>query len=165
MTASRSKVLHHKCTSNRLIVLAVGLTSVILPMQAITQPRSLTFPVNGVICDQAAQIFYDKKGVSLPLTRRYFDARAEQNLQLLLDKRRMPDQFQLSSGELCDVQRGVCWTDGTKKKVVSNQRGKQLYGIPKKPEGQWGTVATRMKGREFAICHKEAVASTGGAAR
>jgi len=64
----------------------------------------------------------------LPLTRRYFDRNAEQNLQRLLSARLMPSEFQFSGGEVCDVQRRICWDDGSQRRNVSNRLSRQLFG-------------------------------------
>lgn len=100
---------------------------------------ALDLPSDGVICDPAQRICYDRLGASLTQTRRYFGALAEQDLLRSLSGRPPARQFQFSSGEVCDLQRLVCWDDGWRRSNVSNRLTRQLFGSPGSagwPEGQ-----------------------------
>ena len=128
MAARNSLSLLRRQSAGWLAALSLGIPAAALPLPALAQSRSLDFPSNGVICDRAARICYDNNGISLPLTRRYFDQSAEQNLQRLLSGRLRPSEFQLSGGEVCDVQRKACWDDGFRRSNVSNRLSRQLFG-------------------------------------
>ncbi|PZV02925.1 MAG: hypothetical protein DCF23_10705 [Cyanobium sp.] len=107
------------------------------PLQGQAKTETLTFPSSGVICDSAVRICYDSDGASLPLTRRHFDRRAEQNLKRLLSGRTIPREFQFSGGEVCDVQRQLCWDNGWKKTNVSNRLSRQLFGSVRRSDDPW----------------------------
>jgi hypothetical protein len=96
------------------------------PAQA--QNEGLSFPRNGVICDRATKICYERNGISYSQTRREFGSRAEQNLRRQVSGRPWPDQLSFSSGELCELQRQVCWDDGWKRRNVSKRLSRQLFG-------------------------------------
>jgi hypothetical protein len=138
MTASSMSLDHLRRFAGWLGALSLWMPAVVLPMPALAQSRSLDFPSRGVICDRAVRICYDRNGVSLPLTRRYFDRRAEQNLQRQLTGRPIPIEFQFSGGEVCDVRRQICWDDGWQKTNVSNRLSRQLFGRVGNPGNQSG---------------------------
>lgn len=96
------------------------------PVQA--QNQGLSLPRNGVICDRGTRICYDRNGVSYYQTRSQFGWRAEQNLRRQLSGRPLPNQLVFSSGELCELQRQVCWDDGWQRRNVSNRLSRQLFG-------------------------------------
>ncbi|MCP9790449.1 hypothetical protein KBZ20_00870 [Vulcanococcus limneticus Candia 3F8] len=96
------------------------------PVQA--EGQGLKFPRNGVICDRGTNICYDRNGVSYSQTRREFGSRAEQNLRRQLSGRPWPNQLVFSSGELCELQRQVCWDDGGQRRNVSKRLSRQLFG-------------------------------------
>ena len=96
------------------------------PAQA--QNQGLSFPRNGVICDRATKICYERNGISYYQTRSQFGWRAEQELRRQLSGRPWPNQLSFSSGELCELQRQVCWDDGWKRRNVSYRLSRQLFG-------------------------------------
>lgn len=92
------------------------------------QGQGLKFPRDGVICDRATRICYDRTGISYSQTRREYGARAEQNLRREFSGRPWPSQLIFSSGELCDLQRQTCWDDGWQRRNVSKRLSRQLFG-------------------------------------
>jgi hypothetical protein len=140
MSARNPFPLLRRHSAGWLAALSLGIPVAALPLQALAQSRSLDFPSNGVVCDQAARICYDKNGASLPLTQRYFDRNAEQNLQRLLTARLKPGEFQFSGGEVCDVQREICWENGSQRTNVSNRLSGQLFGRVGGQGNQTGTT-------------------------
>jgi hypothetical protein len=138
MTATPMPIDQQRRFAGWLAALSLWMPAVFAPIPALAQSRSLDFPSSGVICDRAVRICYDRNGVSLPLTRRYFDRRAEQNLQRQLAGRPIPREFQFSGGEVCDVRRQICWDDGWQKTNVSNRLSQRLFGTVGTPGNQWG---------------------------
>lgn len=138
MTATHTFLSHHRRTAGWLAALSLWVPTVALPIPALAQSRSLDFPSSGVICDRVVRICYDSNGVSLPLTRRYFDRRAEQNLQRRFSGQQIPREFQLSGGEVCDLRRQICWDDGWKKTNISTRLSRQLFGSDWKAGNQLG---------------------------
>lgn len=138
MTATHTFLHQQHRSAAWLAALALCMPAVALPIPALAQSRSLDFPSSGVICDRTVRICYDSNGVSLPLTRRYFDRRAEQNVKRQFSGRQIPREFQLSGGEVCDLRRQICWDDGWKKTNVSTRLSRQLFGSDWKAGNQWG---------------------------
>jgi hypothetical protein len=139
MSARNPLSLLRRHSAGWLAALSLGIGAAALPIQVLAQSSSLDFPSNGVICDRAVRICYDRNGVSLPLTRRSFDRRAEQNLERQLTGRALPTLFQFSGGELCDVRRQICWEDGSQRTNVSNRLSRQLFGNIGAQGNQTGT--------------------------
>lgn len=117
-------------SSRRLRWMAAG--AVALPLAATApaqaQNEGLSFPRNGVICDRATRICYERNGISYDQTRSQFGWRAEQELRRQFSGRPWPNQLSFSSGELCELQRQVCWDDGWKRRNVSYRLSRQLFG-------------------------------------
>lgn len=102
--------------------------------------QTLLFPAPGVVCDQPAQLCYNRSGLSLGLTGRYFGSFARQNAQNALDGRQPPVVFSLSNGSRCDGRRLTCWSSGYGQPVVNQQLTMQLYGsmpAPTPGPGPW----------------------------
>jgi hypothetical protein len=83
---------------------------------------------NGVACDDRQQICYTFEGPSVDQTKKYYGKTAEKDLMRQLSGRPAQRDFQLSSGEVCDLRAQTCWDDGWRRKNVSNQLTKHLFG-------------------------------------
>ncbi len=122
--------------SRRRLAVSTGCLALLcgsLPMPAQAKTGTITFPQSGVICDRGTRICYDRGGISLPLTRREFGNRAEQDLVRKLSGRPSPREFQLSTGEVCDLRRQTCWDDGWRQSNVSYRLSGQLFGLSAGP--------------------------------
>jgi len=107
-------------------------------MGALTLPqpgRALDLPRAGVICDESQRRCYDRQGPSLVETRRQFGRRAEQDLLRTLSGRPPAREIRFPSGELCDLQRQICWDDGAKRDNISKRLTRQLFGTT--VSGDW----------------------------
>lgn len=83
---------------------------------------------DGVVCDDRQRICYDQQGPSLNQTRRRYGSSAERNLWRQLSGRPVSETAVLSSGELCDFRRRICWDDGWKRSNVSHRLSRHLFG-------------------------------------
>jgi hypothetical protein len=129
-------------------LLAGGLASTV-PVQA--QYDSVTSPSRGVLCDRASQICYDREGISLGLTRKYYGPGAERKLMGELSGRPTPKEFRLSNGAVCSVPMGLCWSDGFAKRQVSREMSRDLFGT-NVPGGQAHNNPDRDVTRFTGIC-------------
>jgi hypothetical protein len=82
----------------------------------------------GVVCDDRQRICYDQDGPSLKQTGRRYGSNAERKLWRQLSGRPASDTAILSSGELCDFRRRLCWDDGWKRTNPSNRLSRHLFG-------------------------------------
>ena len=115
----------------RSLVAVAMLGAMTLPLPA----RALVLPSEGVICEPSRRICYDRQGPSLPETRRQFGRRAEQDLLRSISGRPPTRVIQFQSGELCDLQRQMCWDDGAKRSNISKRLTRQLFGTT--VSGDW----------------------------
>lgn len=100
--------------------------------------QTLLFPAPGVVCDQPAQLCYNRSGLSIGLTGRYFGQFARQNAQNSLNGGGSAMVFSLSNGSRCDGRRMTCWSSGYGQPVVNQQLTMQLYGsMPAPTPGPW----------------------------
>jgi len=113
------------------MVLMAMLGAMALPLPG----RALDLPRDGVICEPSRSICYDRQGPSLAETRRQFGRRAEQDLLRSLSGRPPARMIQFRSGELCDLQRQICWDDGAKRNNISKRLTRQLFGTT--VSGDW----------------------------
>jgi hypothetical protein len=113
------------------MVLMAMLGAMALPLPG----RALDLPRDGVICEPSRSICYDRQGPSLAETRRQFGRRAEQDLLRSLSGRPPARVIQFRSGELCDLQRQICWDDGAKRRNISKRLTRQLFGTT--VSGDW----------------------------
>jgi uncharacterized protein (DUF779 family) len=84
-------------------------------------------PAKGVLCDAKAQLCYDRKGLSLGLTREYYGSFAEQKAIRQLNGQTPPPVFQLSTGAVCDVGAERCWSDGWNRRQVDERLSGKLF--------------------------------------
>ena len=82
----------------------------------------------GLVCDNSQRICYDSQGPSVAQTRRAYGEKAERDLLRQISGRPPGQDFILSGGELCSINRRTCWDDGAQKSNVSNRLTKQLFG-------------------------------------
>jgi hypothetical protein len=82
----------------------------------------------GLVCDQAAQLCYNREGISLSATRSSFGRFAEEKARRLIARGERGRTFLLSNGVACDVQARTCWDDGWKRRNVANSLTSHLFG-------------------------------------
>ena len=82
----------------------------------------------GMVCDTSQRICYDSQGPSLKQTRRSYGEKAERDLLRQLSGRPPAQDFQLSGGEVCSLNRRTCWDDGWQRRNISHRLTKQLFG-------------------------------------
>lgn len=89
---------------------------------------ALELPRPGVVCDNSQRICYDSQGASVNQTRRTYGEKAERDLLRQISGRPPAQDFRFSSGEVCSIQRRICWDDGWQQGNVSNRLTRQLFG-------------------------------------
>ncbi len=108
--------------------LSLLLAGLLLPASALADNRSLDLSRRGYVCDRERSICYDRRGPSPEATRAEFGSKAERALiQSLSGKPRM-ETIRFSTGAECDLREQICWDDGRKRRNVSQQLNKQLFG-------------------------------------
>jgi hypothetical protein len=90
----------------------------------------------GLVCDQAAQLCYDRDGIALNATRNTFGRYGEDKARRLIARGERGRTFLLSSGVACDIQARTCWDDGWKRRNVANGLTRHLFGSD--GTGSWG---------------------------
>jgi hypothetical protein len=95
-----------------------------IPMAA----RAVDFPRAGVICDAPRQVCFDRLGPSIGLTRLYYGPGASNRLLAQLSGSPPQREFQLSSGQLCDLNQQLCWDGGWRRRNVNPLLSRQLFG-------------------------------------
>jgi len=104
-------------TTITLAAAAVSAT-VLHPFQAQAQWTSTISRVaNGVICDRASAICFDRQGPSIGLTKQYLGTSAAQRLTANLSGRPMPSEFSLSNGSFCSVPQATCWSSNRRDRL------------------------------------------------
>jgi len=96
-----------------------------IPMAA----RAADFPRAGVICDAPRQVCFDRQGPSIGLTRIYYGPGASNRLLAQLSGSPPQREFQLSSGQLCDLNQQLCWDGGRRRGNVNPLLSRQLFGL------------------------------------
>jgi hypothetical protein len=96
-----------------------------IPMAA----RAADFPRAGVICDAPRQVCFDRQGPSIGLTRTYYGPGASNRLLAQLSGSPPQREFQLSSGQLCDLTQQLCWDRGWRRRNVNPLLSRQLFGL------------------------------------
>jgi hypothetical protein len=96
-----------------------------IPMAA----RAADFPRAGVICDAPRQVCFDRQGPSIGLTRIYYGPDASNRLLAQLSRSPPQREFQLSSGQLCDLKQQLCWDGGWRRRNVNPLLSRQLFGL------------------------------------
>ena len=94
---------------------------------AYAQSKGLSYPKAGIVCDQVGQVCYDSYGPSIGITKIYFGEFAADRLS---QNRRgsTSNDFRLSSGQACSIQKRTCWDDGWSQSNVAKGLTKQLFG-------------------------------------
>jgi hypothetical protein len=90
--------------------------------------RAVDFPRAGVICDAPRQVCFDRQGPSIGLTRLYYGPGASNRLLAQLSGSPPQREFQLSSGQLCDINQQLCWDGGWRRRNVNPLLSRQLFG-------------------------------------
>jgi hypothetical protein len=108
----------------RLIKLALGLFgATAIPMAArAVDPRA------GVIGDAPRQVFFDREGLTIGLTRHYDRAGSSNRLLAQLSGSPPQREFQLSSGQLCEGNQQHCWDRGWRRRNVNPLLSRQIFG-------------------------------------
>lgn len=96
-----------------------------IPMAA----RAADFPRAGVICDAPRQVCFDRQGPSIGLTRIDYGPGASNRLLAQLSGSPPQREFQLSSGQLCDLKQQLCWDGGWRRRNVNPLLSRQLFGL------------------------------------
>jgi hypothetical protein len=126
-------------TAITLAAVAVGAT-VLHPFQAKAQWTSTVSRVaNGVICDRAFAICFDRQGPSIGLTKEYLGSSAAQRLTANLSGRPTPSEFSLSNGSSCSVPQATCWTSNRRDRL-NETLTRELY--PNSPALQSNVTKT-----------------------
>lgn len=114
---------------------------VLMPAMAAALPNpagqsTITMPANGVVCDGTNQLCYDRNGLSLPLTGRYFGQYAERTAQQNFGARLPLRRFELSNGVFCQIDQGSCWRQENGQRVRAGRISEQLFGYSPQPTPQ-----------------------------
>ena len=107
---------------------AAGLAcSWLTAVPAFAQNKGISYPKAGIVCDQVGQVCYDSYGPSIGITKIYFGEFAADRLS---QNRRgsTSNDFRLSSGQACSIQKRKCWDDGWSQSNVAKGLTKQLFG-------------------------------------
>ena len=107
-----------------------------IPMAA----RAADFPRAGVICDAPRQVCFDRQGPSIGLTRIYYGPGASNRLLGQLSRSPPQRKFQLSSGQLCDLNQQLCWDGGWRRRNVNPLLSRQLFGLSRTTGPAMGTA-------------------------
>lgn len=101
--------------------------SLLTAVPAFAQSKGITYPKAGIVCDQVGQVCYDSYGPSIGITKIYFGEFAADRLS---QNRRgsTSNDFRLSSGQACSIQKRKCWDDGWSQANVAKGLTKQLFG-------------------------------------
>lgn len=101
--------------------------SLLTAVPAFAQNKGITYPKAGIVCDQVGQVCYDSYGPSIGITKIYFGEFAADRLS---QNRRgsTSNDFRLSSGQACSIQKRKCWDDGWSQGNVAKGLTKQLFG-------------------------------------
>jgi len=121
----------------RLLTLALGLISAsAIPMAA----RAVDFPRAGVICNAPRQMCFNRQGPSIGLTPLYDSPSDSNRLLALLSGSPPQREFQLSSGQLCDVNQQLCWDGGWRRRTMNPLLSRQIFGPLPTSETAMGTA-------------------------
>jgi hypothetical protein len=113
----------------------------LLPAMAAALPNpagqsTITMPTSGVVCDSSNQLCYDRNGLSLPLTGRYFGQYAERTAQKNFGGRLPLRRFELSNGVFCHTDQASCWRQENGQRVRAGRISEQLFGYQPQPTPQ-----------------------------
>jgi hypothetical protein len=114
-------------TSTGLLAATAVISTALAGIPVSAQSKGITYPKAGVVCDQVGQVCYDSYGPSIGITKIYFGQFAADRLS---QNRRgsTNNDFRLSSGQACSIQKRTCWDDGWGEKNVARGLTKQLFG-------------------------------------
>jgi hypothetical protein len=110
-----------------LLAAAALISTTLAGIPASAQSKGITYPKAGVVCDQVGQVCYDSYGPSIGITKIYFGQFAADRLTANL-RGASSNNFRLSSGQACSIQKRTCWDDGWSEKNVARGLTKQLFG-------------------------------------
>jgi hypothetical protein len=74
-------------------------------------------------------VCFDRQGPSIGLTRIYYGPGASNRLLAQLSGSPPQREFQLSSGQLCDLKQQLCWDGGWRRRNVNPLLSRQLFGL------------------------------------
>lgn len=113
-------------TNTNLLAATAVISTALAGIPASAQSKGITYPKAGVVCDQVGQTCYDSYGPSIGITKIYFGQFAADRLS---QNRRgsTNNDFRLSSGQACSIQKRTCWDDGWSEKNVARGLTKQLF--------------------------------------
>jgi hypothetical protein len=127
------------CAMIRRSLIWIGLALVPAMASALPNPAgqsSITMPAAGVVCDGTNQLCYDRSGLSLPLTGRYFGQYAERTAQQNFGYRLPLRRFELSNGVFCQTDQASCWRQENGQRVRAGRISEQLFGYQPQPTPQ-----------------------------
>jgi hypothetical protein len=110
---------------------------------------AVDLPRSGVVCDLPQRICFDSRGPSLPLTRQFYGPQAANQLRGQLSGRPPEREFQLSQGQLCDLQLRLCWDDGWRRGRVNTLLSRHLFGSAPGNAPATGAGITKPPGPAF----------------
>lgn len=117
--------------------LAVLLTGhVASPASALPNPAgqtSITMPESGAACNGINQLCYERNGLSLPLTGRYFGQYAERTAQQNFSYRLPLRRFELSTGMFCQTDQALFWRQDNGQRVRAARIAEQVFGFQPQP--------------------------------
>jgi len=114
-------------TSTGLLAATAVISTALAGIPAFAQSKGITYPKAGVVCDQVGQTCYDSYGPSIGITKIYFGQYAADRLTANL-RGASNNDFRLSSGQACSIQKRTCWDDGWSENNVARGLTKQLFG-------------------------------------
>ena len=123
----------------RRTLISLGLASLPAMAWALPNPtteNSITLPTAGVVCDGTNQLCYDRSGLSLALTGRYFGQYAERTARQSFGTRLPLRRFELSNGVVCQTEQANCWRQENGQRVRAGRISEQLFGYQPQPSPQ-----------------------------
>ncbi|MEA5424509.1 hypothetical protein VB716_09025 [Synechococcus sp. CCY9201] len=129
MTAQPIRLTAMHRTSSVYPLLIAALVAPLIALEpARADTKTLDLSRNGFVCDRSQKICYNSRGASTEATRNEFGSKAERDLVNRLSGKPRQEEIRFSTGAECDLRQQICWEDGRKRKNVSQQLNKQLFG-------------------------------------
>jgi len=138
-------------TSTGLLAASALISTTLAGLPASAQSKGITYPKAGVVCDQVGQTCYDSYGPSIAITKIYFGQFAAERL---LQNRRgsTNNDFRLSSGQACSIQKRTCWDDGWGEKNVARGLTKQLFSSNQNASNASSSSGNRQVSTDTGYC-------------
>lgn len=114
-------------TALPVLLAALALSPIVLSVRG-QAAGAINTSEPGVVCDSGEQLCYDQNGLSIETTRRNFGRSGADKARQLIRQGERGRTFQLSNGVACDVNARTCWDDGWKRRNISRNLTRHLFG-------------------------------------